>query len=127
MRFVDRETKDQARKLRANPTPGERLFWTRVRGRRFEGLKFRRQHPSHGFIFDFFCHQLALAVEIDGVSHNNDDQRERDRLRDTRLARRGIAVVRFQERDVLRSIDEVLEELRKRVVARSAQRRPRGA
>ena len=34
-----------ARALRRQETPAEKKFWSLVRGRRFWGLKFLRQHP----------------------------------------------------------------------------------
>ncbi len=35
----------RARSLRAASTDAERALWAALRGRRFEGLKFRRQVP----------------------------------------------------------------------------------
>jgi len=40
-----------------------------LRGRRFEGFKFRRQAPVAGAIADFFCAELRLVVELDGGVH----------------------------------------------------------
>ncbi|MGR3296058.1 MAG: DUF559 domain-containing protein, partial [Candidatus Bathyanammoxibius sp.] len=34
-----------AKNLRKRPTDAERLLWKHLRSKRFEGLKFRRQHP----------------------------------------------------------------------------------
>ncbi|MBI4417284.1 MAG: DUF559 domain-containing protein [Ignavibacteriales bacterium] len=34
-----------ARKLRKGATEAEGVLWEQVRGRRLNGLKFRRQHP----------------------------------------------------------------------------------
>lgn len=36
---------DRARELRKTMTDVERLVWSRLRGRRFAGYKFRRQMP----------------------------------------------------------------------------------
>jgi very-short-patch-repair endonuclease len=46
-------------------------------------LKFRRQHVIEGFVVDFFCHRLNLAVEIDGWVHER--QKGYDRFRDNIL------------------------------------------
>ena len=44
-----------ARHLRQNQSSAEDLFWREVRGRRFCGLKFRRQVPIEGYFADFLC------------------------------------------------------------------------
>ena len=79
--------KATCRELRRNSTAAEQLFWTRVRDRKFRGLKFYRQHPifvdNDGretfFVADFYCHEYRLAVAIDGKVH--DDQKEHDKVR----------------------------------------------
>ena len=49
---------DLARKWRTNQTSAEEFLWEILRDRRFEDLKFRRQHPIHRYIADFFCDEL---------------------------------------------------------------------
>jgi len=36
-------------------------------------LKYRRQHVIDGFVVDFYCAELRVALEIDGAVH---DRRE---------------------------------------------------
>ena len=72
-----------ARVLRVNSTQAEKLFWTKVQNRQFEGLKFRRQVPFGKYILDFVCFELKLVVEIDGGQHNDNPS---DRLRDQLLS-----------------------------------------
>jgi len=52
-----------ARELRGNPTNEERILWMHLRSRP-QGCKFRRQHPAGNYILDFYCHALALAIEV---------------------------------------------------------------
>ena len=47
-----------ARDLRARLTDAEQLLWYLLRGRRFCGCKFRRQHPLGGFIVDLALSQI---------------------------------------------------------------------
>ncbi len=58
-----------ARRLKREQTASERLLWEALRDRRFEGLKFRRQHAVYAYVLDFFCAELMLAVEVDGGVH----------------------------------------------------------
>jgi len=34
------------------------------------GVQFHRQVPLLEYILDFYCHELKLAIEIEGNSHN---------------------------------------------------------
>ncbi|MGQ3040656.1 MAG: endonuclease domain-containing protein [Brevundimonas sp.] len=98
----------QAKRLRRPLTPPEARLWLRLRARRLAGLKFRRQHPVGPYILDFYCVSAKLAVEVDGVSHDNPAQAEHDRKRTFWLSRRGIRVVRIAARDVRYELDGVL-------------------
>ena len=40
-----------------------------LRDRQFLNLKFRRQHVIEGYVLDFYCSELHVAVEIDGAVH----------------------------------------------------------
>lgn len=56
------------------------------------------------FVLDFFCPQTALAIELDGPTHDADADRERDAW----LSVRGIRVMRFSNGEVLSNLDGVL-------------------
>jgi very-short-patch-repair endonuclease len=72
------------------------------------GLKFRRQHPVGPYILDFYCVAARLAVEVDGMRHDEPDQIIHDRKRTAWLATRGIRVIRIAARDVRWELDGVL-------------------
>ncbi|MDI6739097.1 MAG: DUF559 domain-containing protein, partial [Candidatus Edwardsbacteria bacterium] len=94
-----------ARKMRREMTYAERCFWNAVRGRKLFGLKFRRQQIIEGFIADFYCHELRLIVEIDGGIHET--QKHYDMLRTGIIANNDIAVMRFENDDVVNRFDVV--------------------
>ena len=75
------------------------------------GFKFRRQHPIEPFVLDFYCHELRLAVELDGSQHTAQMRRANDERRTAVLATRGIHVVRFSNLQVLRETQAVAETL----------------
>jgi very-short-patch-repair endonuclease len=89
------DKRELARALRRLSTPSERRMWELLRGRRCLGLKFRRQQVIRGFIVDFYCAQLRIALEIDGGVHAEPDQRAWDNERTALLARSNIQVLRF--------------------------------
>jgi very-short-patch-repair endonuclease/Fe-S-cluster containining protein len=87
--------KQIARHLRRNQTEEETELWRSLRGRRFAGFKFRRQHTVGDRILDFYCADAKLAVELDGVQHGLLEGIQRDETREKYLAEQGIETVRF--------------------------------
>jgi len=100
-----------ARELRQNQTDAEQLLWGLLRDRRFADKKFRRQHPVGRYILDFYCHELKLAIELDGGQHNEDAARQYDDERTRFLNEQGIRVIRFWNNQVLQETDSVLQAL----------------
>jgi len=106
------ELVERCREFRKNPTEAENTLWQAIRGRQIAGLKFRRQHLFWGFIFDFYCPEIKLVIEVDGNVHQNEDQRERDNLRTEIIKDHGIRIIRFRNSDVTGHLDETLQQIR---------------
>jgi very-short-patch-repair endonuclease len=96
----------RARTFRQAPTSAEALLWQGLRRRFVAGLRFRRQHVIAGYIVDFYCPELLLAIELDGGVH--DAQWERDEQRTLHLARLGTRVLRIPNVRVLSDLAGVL-------------------
>lgn len=102
------ELKKRARLLRTRCTPSEALLWSKIR-RKSLGYEFHRQVPINEFIVDFYCHELNLAIEVDGFVH--DSRQEYDLWRQKRLESLGVVFIRFQNEDVINGINEVIRSL----------------
>lgn len=100
-----------AKKHRARCTAAESILWEQLRDRRFQNLKFRRQHPLSNYIADFFCYELQLVIEVDGGYHQKQDQKEEDEKRTKFLMGKGIKVFRLTNEEVL-NIDFALNKLK---------------
>jgi len=96
--------------MRQHPTQAEAQLWSRLRGRQLDGLKFRRQHIIAGYIVDFYCPAIHLAVEVDGPHHQW--QRQQDKFRTGVLSQCGVRVVRVSSDAVLNDLDEVINYIR---------------
>jgi len=105
----------QARRLRSDVTAAEAVLWALLRGRRFNGLKFRRQTPVAGAIVDFLCADLRLVIELDGGIHVL--REAEDAARDARLTEAGFTTLRFGNEAFLRNPNVVLEAIRLHAVA----------
>ena len=100
-----------ARLLRQEQTEAEKELWELLRNRKFENLKFRRQHPLKDYIVDFFCKELNLIIELDGGYHNDPEQREKDELRDRHLQLLGYRTLRFKNKAVFDNQDEIFKSI----------------
>jgi len=100
--------KQRACKLRNESTLSEVLLWKRIKGKVL-GYEFHRQVPISSFIVDFYCHELMLAIEIDGDSHIN--KVEYDLERQNKLSKQGVRFIRFTDLDVKRDMDKVISIL----------------
>jgi very-short-patch-repair endonuclease len=85
------------------------------------GLSFRRQHPLGGYVVDFYCPAICLAIEVDGGQHNGAHGRPRDERRSRWLQGKGVTILRFWNNDVLGNIEGVWEAI-ERTVARLSRR-----
>ena len=102
----------RARVLRESMTEAEKLLWEELKGNKLDGYKFRRQHPIHKFIADFYCHKLKLVIELDGKYHTSPEQKILDSEREELLTFQKIKVIRFTNDEVLNNIDNVIQEIR---------------
>lgn len=109
---------DLARELRRSQTRSEKIFWSMVRGRSFDGLKFQRQKPivyeqfnniRYFYIADFYCAEHRLIIEIDGKMHNH--LQEYDRARSAVLCRLGYQIIGIRNEE-LSNPDQVLQKIR---------------
>jgi len=91
----------QARRLRRNMTVAEEMLWRCLRGRGFEGMKFRRQIPIGPFSADFACIERKVVIELDGRPHEEPEQQEHDRRRDAWFADQAWRVLRLDNERVI--------------------------
>jgi very-short-patch-repair endonuclease len=75
-------------------------------------LKFRRQVPVGNYVADFLCIEHRLIVELDGRSHENEDQRRHDAVRDQWLREQCYHVLRLDNDLVIGGGNIPLERIR---------------
>jgi leucyl-tRNA synthetase len=102
------ELRPQIRGLRKQATPSEARLWQALRGKQL-GAKFRRQHPIHRYVVDFYCVQAGLAIELDGGVHAT--QVAEDGNRQAFLESNNIRFLRFSNDEVTNDLDGVLSKI----------------
>ncbi len=106
--FNDPSTKAKRRELRHDSTTAEITLWSKLKGAKLYGYKFRRQHGVGKYILDFYCPELNLAIEVDGDSHFIGDGPERDAIRSQFIQGKGIRILRFTNVDISKNLEGVL-------------------
>ena len=101
--------KKYARKLRSNMTDAEKLLWSRIRRKQLKGFQFYRQMRIGCYIVDFFCPKASLIIEVDGGQHFLKSGQRKDKIRDSYLDDLGPKVLRFNDKEVLRELDGVVQ------------------
>jgi very-short-patch-repair endonuclease len=103
--------KELARQLRNNSTKSEIKLWLQLKGKQMMGYDFHRQKPVDNFILDFFCHELMLGIELDGLTHQSEEAIEKDEIKERRLKELGITILRFNDSEVIQDMTNVLREI----------------
>ena len=111
--YNDQIQRERRRGLRENQTEAEILLWERIRDRKLNGLKFRRQYGVGPYILDFFCSDKRIAIELDGEQHKNNQ--EYDTERDLYLNDKDIKVLRFWNEELIRDIEGILKRVEESV------------
>ena len=99
-RFSIDAKREFAAQMRQKPTLAERALWYRLQKKQ-TGFVFHRQSAQRGYILDFYCPKLRLAIEVDGSIHDLPGHAEADAKKERVLSDRGIKVLRFTNQDVL--------------------------
>tara|TARA_B100001179_G_scaffold230556_1_gene218390 strand:+ start:276 stop:620 length:345 start_codon:yes stop_codon:yes gene_type:complete len=105
-----------ARRLRREMTDAERVLWSHLRGGQM-GVKFTRQFPVGGYIVDFACRSLRIAIECDGGQHSVDV----DAVRSAAIEAHGYRMIRFWNHEIMSNTAGVLESISVEIeIARNA-------
>jgi very-short-patch-repair endonuclease len=110
--------KQLARQLRNNCTKAEIYLWLRLKNKQILGFDFHRQKPLLSYIVDFYCHELNLAIEIDGEIHEMKDILEKDKIRQTEIEMHGVSFLRFTNDAICNNLDYVIEQIKKWILER---------
>jgi len=94
--------KERAKGMRKTRNLPEVLFWQQVHKGGFHQIDFDRQRIIGSYIVDFYVKKLGLVVEIDGSSHDNKVQYDKER--EDYLISFGLRVYRITVNDVLKNL-----------------------
>jgi very-short-patch-repair endonuclease len=94
LEFHNKKLQPFARQLRKSLTKAEACLWKyALKAKQLKGYQFRRQRPILQYIADFFCKELMLIIELDGITHDNEDSVVKDIRREENLGKAGFKIV----------------------------------
>lgn len=108
--YYNNNLKRLSSKLRNESTQSEIRLWHYLKAKQL-GIRFIRQKPIGKYIVDFYCKELHLAIELDGLSHHYQETMTKDEEKEAYLNELGIEVLRFEDKEVLGDIDNVMAVL----------------
>ncbi|OGI65562.1 hypothetical protein A3A95_02790 [Candidatus Nomurabacteria bacterium RIFCSPLOWO2_01_FULL_39_18] len=99
------------RELRKNQTKHEEILWEHIRNRKL-GFKFKRQYSIGGYVLDFYCPKIKLAIELDGNQHLEKENFLYDEDRTNFLKVLDCKVLRIRNLELETNLKEVLLKIK---------------
>ena len=87
---------------------GEAIPWRKLRNNQIT-YKFRRQYGINNVIVDFYCPKLRLAVEIDGITHEDPTVQNKDKKKTFLLKKHEIRILRIPSSEIFENLDTVIQ------------------
>jgi len=106
------KSKELAKQLRQNMTFSEVKLWNELKNGQMMGYDFDRQRPIGNYIVDFFCKDLQLAIEVDGITHLDEKVILKDFIRQDEIESYGVNFLRFDAMLVVNKVEAALKEIR---------------
>lgn len=76
------------------------------------GYDFDRQRPIGNYIVDFFCKDLQLAIEVDGITHLDEKVIIKDFVRQEDIKSYGVNFLRFDALLIVNKVEAAIREIR---------------
>ena len=99
-----------SRMMRNHSEKAEALLWNQLKSKQ-TGYTFNRQKPILNYIADFYCKELSLVIEIDGVSHFSKEAAIKDEERDRQMQAIGLTVIRVEDEDVRNNAEHIAKSI----------------
>jgi len=109
--YTDPKMKEIAKIVRKNSSLGEIMLWKKLRDKQLLGYEFQRHTPIGKYLVDFFCSDLNLAIEVDGVSQETDQAYRFVSEREAKLEKVEVHFLRFNDSTVRNDMKSVLLEI----------------
>jgi very-short-patch-repair endonuclease len=93
-------------------TFSEVKLWNELKNGRMMNYDFDRQRSIGNYIVDFYCKDLKLAIEVDGITHEDDKVIAKDVVRQYELETFGISFLRFDALLIVNKVEAAVREIK---------------
>lgn len=104
--------KEKRRILRKNMTEAEKELWNKIRNKKMMAFRFLRQYSIDGFIIDFYCPKLRLAIEVDGGIHLKKENKAYDFERQKIIELFNINFIRIKNEEIFYNLEFVINNIK---------------
>jgi len=108
--------KELAKQLRQNMTFSEVKLWNELKNGQMMGYDFDRQRPIGNYFVDFFCKDLQLALEVDGITQLDEKVIAKDFVRQEDIESYGVSFLRFEALLVVNKVEAAVREIRNWII-----------
>ena len=81
------------------------------------GYDFDRQRPIGNYIVDFYCKDLQLALEVDGITHEEEKAILKDKERQNELEMSGVSFLRFDALLIVNKVESAVKEIERWILS----------
>ena len=92
-------------------TYSEVKLWNKLKLGQMMEYDFDRQRPVDNYIVDFYAKDLCLAIEINGISHDDETAVLKDETRQKALEEAGVSFLRFSALKVVHDMPNVIRAI----------------
>ena len=92
-------------------TYSEVKLWNELKNGKLNGYDFDRQRAIGNYIVDFYWKDVQLAIEIDGITHEEEKAKWKDEKRQKELEEAGVYFLRFDALLVVNKVEAVVREI----------------
>lgn len=94
-------------------TFSEVKLWNELKQGKMMAYDFDRQHPVWNYIVDFYCKDLFLAIEVDGITHAQESVAAKDAIRQKELEVLGVKFLRLDALLVVNKVEAAVSDIAK--------------
>ena len=103
-------------------TYSERVLWNYLKNYQMMGYDLDRQKPILKYIVDFFCKDLMLAIEVDGITHFDDG--DDASLRQKKIEDLGVSFLRFDGNLIVKDPMSVVRQIENWIIVHETTHPP---
>jgi len=113
--YNKKEQTGRRKSLRKSMTKAETYLWLQIKGKKINNCKFRRQFGIGKYILDNYSPEIKLAIEVDGVTHVNEEEKRYDLERQIEIEEFGVTFLRFTNEEIYEAMGYVLDSINKKI------------